>query len=853
MTNCDALPPWSQLKQLVADALALAPHERAAHVQQVCGNNTLLKAELDSLLAAAEQTSQLDAGLSGVDLGPLEPTPPADLAGRMLGDYRLLALIARGGMGEVYRAERADGQYEKQVAVKVVREGADSGFLLQRFNAERRILAALDHPNLAKLLDAGIAADGAPFFVMELVDGTPIDTYCEHNRLALPERVALLRTVCLVVDYAHRQGVIHRDLKPSNVLVTHDGVVKLVDFGIAKRLLPLAEEDATRTATALRALTPEYASPEQVRGETVTPASDIYSLGVLLYRLLTGASPYAGVALDRYSLTRAICETEPEPPSRALQTAPRLLKRQLQGDLDAVALMALRKEPQRRYSSAEALADDLFRHLEGLPVQARRGAWSYRAGRFMLRHRTAAVAALLANIALVVGISVATYQAVEAHRQRDRAERYFASVRKLANAMMGDMHDAIRVLPGSTPARKLLVDNALKYLEGLSTEARDDKALQIELASGYRAIGDIQGRPGGSNLGDPQGAQQSYSRAAALLKPVVAQAGQRDANLLHDAQQELVTVYQRQGALMGFTGKVEEALTVLQTGVALADELAAADSNHRKRQLMRAGIYGQLGQVQMFAGKIDEFLKTSATASRLLEVVVATDPNDTIASMTLAANESTRGEYFIQHDLDKESARLSLESHRKATALRERLYATQPDNAVVARPLAIGFDDQALALLRLGQPRQAAEHSRRALEILSVLAAKNPSDPLFRADAARVQGSLSEALLAVGDVAASVAAASAAVAAYEALPDGARAETYILYRQALSYHQLGRALDQQSQLPARTIAAASADHRAACARERQALKLFASPNEGDDGPPSRSFVPAAREALRRCA
>ncbi len=797
--------------------------------------------DIEQLMADAPEA--LEAGL---------PSSALTFAGRVLGDYRLLELIARGGMGEVYRAERADGQYEQQVAVKVVRDDGDSSYLLQRFAAERRILAALDHPNLAKLLDAGVTPEHTPFFVMELVDGSPIDVYCEHNKLTLSACLRLFRTVCLVVDYAHRQGVVHRDLKPSNVLVTRDGRVKLVDFGIAKRLVPVeGETGARQTDTAQRALTPEYASPEQVRGEAVTPASDIYSLGVLLYRLLTGASPYAGATQDSYALTRAICETEPQPPSRAMQTAPRPLRRQVQGDLDAVILMALRKEPQRRYLSAEALADDLFRHLEGLPVKARRGAMSYRTGRFLLRHRAVVGAVLLANVALVTGIALASYQTFEANRQRERAERHFVSVRKLANVMVRDMHDAIRVLPGSTPARKLLVDNGLQYLEQLSSEARDDAALQTELATGYRTIGDIQGRPGNS-LGDPQGALKSYGRAVALLQPLTAAAHRRDANF-RDAQQELASVYIRQGMVLGFTGKLEEAQAVLHAGIPLANELAAADPKHRERQSLRAIMYGQLSQVQMFAGKSDEFLKTSAIAAQWLEILVAEDPNDAKACMSLAASYGTRGEYLSERGADKESARLSLDANRKATALLDRLSAKQPDDTAVARALATTLVNQVSPLVRLGEPRQASEQARRALEIHSVLAAKNPSDPSYRADVARVKATLSEALLSLGEVAESVAVASAAVASFEALPAGVRAETNVLYVHSFGVHQLGSALERRSQLPGVSAAAAAMDHQTACKREREALTMLEGlVKAGFNDPPGSSFANAAREALRKC-
>lgn len=838
------LPRWQRLKRLVADAMELPESARSAFVETACAGDAALKTELESLLAAAAVTdTPLDASPAGALMQALAQSdlrPVPDWAGRHLGAYRLLSLIARGGMGDVYRAERADGQYEQQVAVKVVREGGDAAFLLDRFHAERRILATLDHPNLAKLLDAGISSEGTHYVVMDLVDGgLPIDVYCETHSLPLEARLRLFRTVCQVVDYAHRQGVVHRDLKPSNILVARDGQAKLVDFGIAKRLDAPASD---RTATAQRALTPEYASPEQVRGDPVTPASDIYALGVVLYRLLTRASPYGRATEDNYALTRAICETEPPRPSQTLDTAPRPQRRRLEGDLDAIVLMALRKDPRHRYASAEALADDLFRHLEGLPVQARRGAWSYRAGRFVLRHRTAFGAVLLANLALLGGVVLASYQAYEAHRQRERAERHFASVRKLANVMMIDMHTAIRTLPGSTPARKLLVENGLAYLEGLGAEARHERSLQVELATGYRNIGDIQGRPGLANLGDPQGALKSYRRAAELLAPVLADTRQRDATY-RDAQQELALVSQREGAVLGFIGKFKEAQDSLRPGIAVADELAAADPKNRVRQLLRATLYGQLSQVQMFAGEIDTFLKTSATAAAQLETLVAQDPDDRDAGLNLSTNYATLGEQLIQRDTTEESARLALASFRKSLTILERLHAKSPQNTSLARHIAVGLENVGWCLRRIGQPQQAVTELQRALQMLQSLSRQDPSNTQFLADLASMHTSLGEALLANGDARASVAAASIGVSSFEALPPGAREDSYVHYHHGLAYYALGRALEAQG-------GAASA--RAACERHRQSLPIMEEMDK--QGIPPGHIGPAAvREALQRCA
>jgi len=849
-TACDPAPDqpmtldrerWQRLKELLADTLERPPRERRHFVAQACPDDAALRAELESLVAAAEGTGPLDqspaAGLLDA-LSAEAAAAPHDASGQRLGDYRLIALIARGGMGEVYRAERADGQYEQQVAVKIVREGADTRFLLDRFHAERRILATLDHPNLAKLLDAGVSPEGAHYVVMDLVDGgLPIDAYCTEHALPLADRLRLFRSLCQVVDYAHRQGVVHRDLKPGNILVGRDGVVKLVDFGIAKRLDPAGD----RTATAMRALTPQYASPEQVRGEPVTAASDIYSLGVVLYRLLTQASPYGRATDDNYALTRAICDTEPPPPSRALDDAPRTRRRQLEGDLDAVVLMALRKDPRRRYASAEAMADDVFRHLEGLPVQARRGAWSYRAGRFVLRHRAAVGAVMLANLALVAGIAFAGYQAYEAHRQRERAERHFANVRKLASSMMIPMHDAIRVLPGSTAARKLLVENGLAYLEGIAPEAQNEPALQVELANGYRNIGDIQGRPGVASLGDPQGAIRSYRRAIELLAPVLAGPPPHDA-VYRDAQQEAAVAHQREGAVLGFIGKFPEAVRTLLAGIAVADNLAATDPSNRTWRLLRATLYGQLSQVQMFSGDIDTYLKTSDEAAAQLEALVAQDPADNDAGLNLASNYSTRGEQLIQRDTTVESAQLALAAFRKSLGVLERLAAKSPQNSSLARHVATDLENVAWCLRRTGQPREAVAQARRALDMMRGLSARDPGNTQFQADVASMQTSLGEALLADRDARAGVQVLTDAVASFAALPAGLREDNYVHHHQGLAHHLLGVALQARQQ---------PGDAGAACAQQRLALPILEEMDK-QGIPPGVTGPGPVRDALKAC-
>jgi len=360
---------WQQVKQLLDGAIALDDAERGPYLERVCAADYELRREVESLLSSHEQAGTGFLNSPALNLQQAPPAGPMRL-GRRIGVYQIIEEIGRGGMGEVYRAVRADGQYTKEVAVKLVRGGFDTAFVLDRFRTERQILATLDHPNIAGLLDGGTTEDGIPYLVMELIEGVRIDLFCDECKLSITQRLQLFRQVCAAVQYAHQRLVIHRDIKPGNILVTKEGVPKLLDFGIAKILDPATGAEATM----VRPMTPEYASPEQIRGEPITTASDVYSLGVVLFQLLTGRSPYAGETRNSHELARAVCETDPERPSAVVlkpraarageageeltaeqagkvrEGSPAKLHRRLTGDLDNIALTALRKEPQRRYA-----------------------------------------------------------------------------------------------------------------------------------------------------------------------------------------------------------------------------------------------------------------------------------------------------------------------------------------------------------------------------------------------------------------------------------------------------------------------------------------------------------------------
>jgi serine/threonine protein kinase/tetratricopeptide (TPR) repeat protein len=437
---------WQKIDELFCSALGRDAQDRAGFLAEACADDESLRKEVEALLASHQGAGNFMQGLAVEDaLQLIAKESGKTLTGRRIGVYEIVKEISQGGMGAVYLAVRADKQYKKQVAIKVVRRGFDTQFIVSRFLSERQILANLDHPNIAKLLDGGTTEDGAPYLVMEYIEGLPIDEYCDTKKLPTAARLGLFRTVCSAVQYAHQNLVIHRDIKPSNILVTEDGIPKLLDFGIAKILAPEPGQAFDETATAMRLMTPDYASPEQVRGEKITTATDIYSLGVLLYKLLTGHHPYRFKAVVPREIERIVCEQEPEEPSISIgrieeistpkgkktitaeqvsstrDGQPEKLRRLLRGDLDNIVLMAMRKEPQRRYSSVEQFSEDIRRHLEGLPVIARKDTFSYRTSRFIHRNKIGVAAAALIFLTLIGGIVATFWQARVARAERDKA------------------------------------------------------------------------------------------------------------------------------------------------------------------------------------------------------------------------------------------------------------------------------------------------------------------------------------------------------------------------------------------------------------------------------------------------
>jgi non-specific serine/threonine protein kinase/serine/threonine-protein kinase len=604
----------------------------------------------------------------------------------------------------------------------------------------------LEHPNIARLIDGGTSEDGLPYFVMELVEGQPIDQYCETYRLSTAERLKLFRNVCSAVHYAHQHLVVHRDIKPSNILVTSEGVPKLLDFGIAKIMdvehFPRAIE---HTVTAMRVMTPEYASPEQVCGEAITTASDVYALGVLLYYILTGHLPYRLTTHSPHEMARAICESEPENPSAAVsrveevpgvdgkivQLTPELvsstregqperLRRRLGGDLDQIVLKAIRKEKDRRYTSVEQFSEDIGRHLEGRTVLARKATLSYRTSKFVTRHKAGVIAATLAVLTLIAGMAAIVHESHLERAQRARAERRFNDVRDLANSLMFDLNDSIANLPGATTARKLLVTKALKYLDSLAAEANGDPSLQRDLATAYQKVGDIQGLLNTQqNLGHSSDALESYRKAVGIRETLAASGSATPSD-----QRDLAFVYQRMGQACALLNDFAGAKQYDQQAFAIYETLHAASPNDTRASLSLAASYATLGRLFSLNGEWTNAVQNDLKATALFEQVSLPVPNDSMVRFSLAS-AYREACYDVGKAGDRPKA---LELCRKVVGINESLVAANPNDVRAHLDLASAYGNLGMTLADGADLVGAIQNWRKSLANAEPVAAADPNN-----------------------------------------------------------------------------------------------------------------------------
>jgi non-specific serine/threonine protein kinase/serine/threonine-protein kinase len=728
---------WQRVKEILNQALDTPEADRAAFLEQACNGDREVRAEVESLLA-----SHAEAGEFIEPAPPVAPAPVPDSlrTGTDIGPYRIVQLIAEGGMGAVYQAVRVDDLYRKVVAIKIIRRGVHDAYARRHFDTERQILAHLDHPAIAKLLDGGTTSDGRPYFVMDFIAGTPIDEYCDAHKLGLRQRLALFQTVCAAVHYAHQNLVIHRDIKPPNILITEEGAVKLLDFGIAKLLDPDAL-GLDQTLTTLQAITPEYASPEQLSGGQITTASDVYALGVLLFRMLSGRRPYALDSRGLEQLWDHVRNRAPRRPSEAVRVEeedgvtremiaaargapPERLERQLVGDLDTILLMALRKEPERRYCSAEQFSADIRRHLEGHPVTARPDTIRYRAGKFIRRHRAAVAALTLAAASLVAGIITTSWQARVANRERLRAERRFQEVRGLARSVLFELHDSIVALPGSTQTRELLVKRAQQYLDSLADETGSDASLQRERAAAYERIGDVLGLPTQANLGQSAQALVSYRKALDIEK-----------------------------------------------------QLAQNDPKDASLQMDMARAHNRVCRVLQSTGAFQESLQACLDAKRIHGEQSSLHPNDAAVSAELAATcQNLAGAYSSLGDWQRSEA-------ERSTALRvfDELHRAHPESDTYLYELATAYHRMAGLQEQLAQYSDGYANAQRAVALFDELSARHPKDLRQRLDWTFAEQRLGSILISIGNLDAALDAFERVIPIREQLcaldPKDARAQS----------------------------------------------------------------------------
>lgn len=759
---------WERIQELFLEAAEMPPAERRAFLDRTSDNSGIREEVESLLLAEASGESCVEAAIESEVASMLEED---SLSGNRLGAYRLLSEIGHGGMGSVYLAERDDEQYRKLVAVKVVRRGMDTEEVLGRFRHERQILAELEHPYIARLIDGGTTADGRPFFVMEYVQGQPIDAYCREHHLNLESRLRLFQRVCEAVAYAHRALVIHRDLKPSNILVTSEGVPKLLDFGVAKLLSPGADPGMTSTSLAMGPLTPAYASPEQVLGLPMTTAADVYALGAILFELLTEVRAQK---IDTYTPTeieRVVCQTEVSRPSSVAGSAS--LARELKGDLDNIVLKAMRKERERRYISVDGLAEDITRYLEGRPVRARQDSFGYRTRKFIRRHYLPITGAVLVFISLIAGVVIAVTQArraeaalrvaeeqkqvaereraraeMEASRaeqeravaeqetqqakaEHGRAERRLSEMVELSDRSLYDVHSAIEKLPGATEARRQIVASTLQFLQDLSKDAAQDDRLRFVLSVSYSKVASVLGYPVRPNLGDSKAALANYNKSIELIQPLLKKEPNRPDYILQWLQAQQESAY-----VISTTGERDRAVSTLRSLLPVAKKLSQVCPHDEQCVMAEGAVCSALVDILEKGGQGDA-LEYAQLQTKSDENALKAFPKDSRVQLDLASA------YSQQAKILNTRGRLSeaVERYKQAIALRQDAIQQSPSDVLTRRSLMITYGNLGGSLgspffPNLGDSAGAREYYGKALAIARDLAKADSHNQLAQYDLA---------------------------------------------------------------------------------------------------------------------
>ncbi len=690
---------WQQVKSILDQALDVPSDGREQFVTGICAGDPALREEVKELLDSSQRADDLLAEDGLDDVIPSDTASSYNLPAR-IGPYSILREIGRGGMSIVCLARRDDGEYDRLVALKLIGNGVHRAKFAKLFWRERQILAQLDHPNIARLLDGGTTAAGQPYYAMELVEGEPLDKYCERRSPSLQEKLELFISICSAVSYAHRNLIIHRDLKPRNVLVTKDGVPKLLDFGVAGIM---ADGAQLETTTGIP-LTPLYASPEQIEGKPLTVATDIYSLGVLLYELLSGRHPY-GIREGTAAALQAIVKETPVPLEQQGKGIP--------ADLEKIVMMALRKEPERRYATVDAFCQDILDFLDGFPVHAAPDTFLYRFSKFAKRNRLALVAASIALLGM-------TFSGIIIWREKQQAEIRFQQVRQLAHAVVFDLDDAIRDLPGSSGARQLLIARGLEYLNALARNRGKDPALTLELAQAYRKIGAAQGDLEQANAGDRRAALASYSKARSLLLDL-----RREEPANREVERSLALVDNDIAVLSPRAG-LGRMLEIRREAISLFEDIARTSSGKAGlKDLALAHFYLAFAETedQKFKEALPIWKEALADYSTIRQVEnnsAESQRNVALAEKRIASVYYALGDYpdSVAHD-------------RKAAQIDEGRVAADPQNPTASMDLSFDLVELGWSSHELRDEKQAIDALNRAIALRRQVAGQDPHD--FRA------------------------------------------------------------------------------------------------------------------------
>jgi serine/threonine protein kinase len=697
---------WSLIEDVFQGALERPLAERKQYMADACRDDPELLSEIESLLESDHDAENALRSLVADDLTEMTRSSISADLGSQVGPYLLVRELDSGGMGVVYLAVRSDDHYFQIVAIKMIRKGLDSAELVQRFRVERQILATLNHPNIGAILDGGETKEGRPFIVMEYVEGQPITLASEASGLSIRQRIELFRSLCSAVHYAHQKQIIHRDIKPSNVMVTPEGVVKLIDFGTSKPLEPqLVLKDDTPTESGFRMMTPDYASPEQLQGKQLTTATDVYSLGVLLFELLTGSRPYTLRGLSPATAERVLLTPGGRKPSSAPDLSTRR-KKELAGDLDTIVMTAMNHDPAQRYRSVLHLEEDLLHYLQGKPIAARNASPIYALRKLVQRNKTV----MLTTLAMIVLLSASL---LIYWSQSRKADRRVTQVRTLAGSAISDLTDKLQHSSASTKTQAALFHSALTYLDELQRSTGNDPRLLIELSRAYVRVGDLEGSPFVANLGNSGTAIASYQKAWHAASEAHARMPGDDSTAA------LIEAYQRLGGIEAFLGNLHEAHDNYQQALSWAQAFWQKKPNDPARKRLLASNYAGMGDVDLRDLSPDQALESLSAAFHIFGDSPSGDEDHDRMLIGLYLDRAS-----TFNELGRQSQ--ALEDDRKAVTLAEALVQKYSSSVQAHRSLFEAYQRTVLPLsgrdaLNVGDSAQAQVYARKALAIAQML------------------------------------------------------------------------------------------------------------------------------------